>query len=505
MLRFSFLLLLACCLPDCNLQDGHQTETPGSVTPGPVPFVLTIAEHPIAAMPALHSMALAEHDGKLILLAGRTNGMHGFPGGRSTTAGPSFPVTSANENVYVIDLAAGTLLGSASVKGLGDALWPQLASTNTQYITMDKWMILAGGYGVTADASTFVTFGRITAIDMDALIATVTGGGVLDAAFAQQNIASVEATFAAITGGSLEQIGDNYGLVLGHQYDGQYTVGGGGVNQVYSNAIRMFSMTVDDSAATPVLTATMIGINPSDALNQPPDSTYHRRDLTVAPAIMPGGQAVIGVYGGVFKGGNFEGYVTPMYASSDPSCPAVVNFVEDTTATQWLSQYHCALIQAYATGTSSMYSTFFGGISQYYWDAATSSLKRDPIDLANGIDGLPFIDSISTLKRDGTGTQQYLLQGLTFPPAASAPVCGSEPAKFLGGETDFILADGIPTLAGGVIDLDKITSPTMIGYLVGGMASTKPYPGNATCASNKVYKVTLDPTRSADTVTLTLP
>src|SRR5260370_36429748 len=42
------------------------------------------------------------------------------------------------------------------------------------------------------------------------------------------------------------------------------------------------------------------------------------------------------------------------------------------------------------TATTEIYTTFFGGISQYYWDAATKSLKHDELNLSQGIDGLPF-------------------------------------------------------------------------------------------------------------------
>ena len=45
----------------------------------------------------------------------------------------------------------------------------------------------------------------------------------------------------------------------------------------------------------------------------------------------------------------------------------------------------------------------------------------------------------------------------------------------------------------------------VIGYVVGGIAATAPYPGPATCASDMIYAVTLDPTAATRTVRLDNP
>src|SRR2546429_6787993 len=95
--------------------------------------------------------------------------------------------------------------------------------------------------------------------------------------------------------------------------------------------------------------------------------------------------------------------------------------------TLFRSQYNTAAIQLFDNrgGSGTIYTTFFGGISQYYWDEATKTLKHDALNLAQGIDGLPFINSVSTLKMptsNDTGSQ-FLHVGQTLPPASSGSQC----------------------------------------------------------------------------------
>jgi hypothetical protein len=184
----------------------------------------------------------------------------------------------------------------------------------------------------------------------------------------------------------------------------------------------------------------------------------------------------------------------------------------NTITTQLMSQYDSAAIQLYDSTGKIIYTTFMGGISQYYWDAATNSLKRDAPDISKGIDGLPFINSISTLKMptsNDTGTQ-YLHVGETFAPSSSIPQCSNGTstvsAPLGGAETKFVIASGVQQVTPGVVTLNSITSTSVVGYLVGGIAATVPYSANGpTCASNMFYTVTLNPTQPTNTIKLQAP
>jgi hypothetical protein len=244
-----------------------------------------------------------------------------------------------------------------------------------------------------------------------------------------------------------------------------------------------------------------------------PENPYHRRDYTLLPSIDAAGKRRLVAYGGVFKGGRIEGFLNPVFISPGAG---TVTLTPNTATSQLLSQYDTAAIQLFDNrgGSGTIYTTFFGGISQYYWDEATQNLKRDPLNLNktdNPKDGLPFINSVSTLKMptsSDTGIQ-YLHIGQSFPPSSAIPQCsgtnGNAPAPFGGTETKFVIASGLTEATPGVLQLSSIKGTTVIGYMVGGIASTAPYPNGATCASNMFYQVTLNPAQPANTVQLQLP
>ena len=55
------------------------------------------------------------------------------------------------------------------------------------------------------------------------------------------------------------------------------------------------------------------------------------------------------------------------------------------------------------------------------------------------------------------------------------PSTGSNPGKTLlfGAGADFMQSDGISAYSNGVFQLDKIKKPTILGYIVGGIMSTR--------------------------------
>lgn len=527
------LALVACSTPSEPAADGKQAakveKEAGPVEPtpvdppptdppptgkAPVPFSIQLAAAKIEGFAGLHSEAGAMHEGLIVLMAGRRNGMHAFPPERKAAQIQAFPRTEANETIYVIDPAKSVLRGSAGIDKLPESYQQQLRATNTASVYEDGWLYIVGGY--TYEGESMKTLDRVTAIDVAALIEAIEAGQPLDEAFATAHMAQASNLALAVTGGGLHKLGDQFLLVFGNQFDGLYTPGESVAVQTYSESVRAFGFALDSSSGAPKLTVTFAGSDPAVGVQQDPEGPYHRRDGLVEPAMDTRGQLRIAAYGGVFKGGRMEGYTTPIYIDADSTQKLGFSITEDTTATQLLSHYDCALIQTYDGSSSVMYSTFLGGISQYYWDAASGSLKRDPVDLSKGIDGLPFIDSVSTLRlsniTDGyTDTAQYLHEGQSFPPPDARPSCsdgaGSQrEATLLGAETVFFAAAGVPTYDNGVLRLDQITEPTVVGYLVGGIAATTPYSVNGpTCASDIIYTVTLNPNVPSKTTELQAP
>ena len=514
-LRWSLLLLGALLLGP-----GLIAAQPAPST-ADIPYSLGLQAFTIAGYPGLHSFAMAGAPSQVVLLGGRINGLHGFAPSADAAQAPSFPKQYANDTVYVLDLVNRKLLGQAKVTGLPKPYLNQFQATNLQYLLEDGFLYIVGGYGPDPTTGTMVTLPYLTAVDFNALVKTVTTGGALDAAFAQANMASFQHPALAITGGDLEVQGGSVLLTYGHMFNGEYSSDGGGqVQQEYSNSIRVFSIQASRGTSGVQLQASYTGSYPTVTSGMNPDNPFHRRDLTVKPALDPTGTPRIGVYGGVFKGGKMQGYVTPLYVT--PGSNVGLSVTEDTTAAQLLSQYDCATLQIYSKSKGAMYSTFLGGISQFYWDPSCNCLKGDAVNLSTRpIDGLPFISSVSTFRVTAAGSAQFLHQGAAFPPAGAAPTCpgtsgGTVTAQYLGAETKFVPAAGLPS-TNEVILLDNLSGKTVLGYLIGGIAAWCP-PVNGqtvpncyasgqgtTCASSQIYQVTLDPGTPTPTVRLSPP
>lgn len=480
---------------------------------GDVPYSLTLEAFSIDGLPGLHSYAYAGTANQAVLLAGRTNGLHGFEPSRKAAEFPSFPTEYANNVIYLVDLTQRKLLGQATIDNLPKPYANQLQASNTQYYLDGDWLYVAGGYGPDPSTGVMATLPLLTVIDFQALVQTLSSGGALDATFAGANMAMFQHPALAITGGDVQLLGNQFLVVYGQRFDGVYTPGGGQVSQEYSNSVRVFTVSTARGESGLELAVTYQGADPNSTSGMDPDNPYHRRDLNVAPAMSPSGQERIGVYGGVFKGGRMEGYEEPIYITADSlSQPLGLLIQEDTAAHQLLSQYDCAQLQLYSTSRQTMYSTFFGGMSYYYWEESCSCLQHDTLDLNMGIDGLPFINSISTLQVTGAGTAQFLHTGATFPPASAMPQCKAADgtwvnADLLGSETKLILVPNLPLTTNGVLQLDSIQETTVIGYLVGGIASTAAYGSTqgVTCASDQIYQLTLNPSQATSTVKLEAP
>jgi len=483
-----------------------------------IPYSLALEGFTIAGFPGVHSAAIAGAPEKLVMIGGRRNGLHGFPSNSTAGQAPAFPKTEANDTIYVLDLKNRKLLGSAQVGSLPPKVAKQFMATNTQSELLNGWFYIIGGYASDPQTGAFATLGYVTVVNFDALADAVINKQPLDATFASANIVQFDHLALAITGGELELLPDASGatdfvLAFGQQFDGEYTTGGGLVNQIYSDGVRVFQFTYPPNSAKPSAVNFITAVPNPPGTQMDPENPYHRRDYTLLPSVDASGKRRLVAYGGVFKGGRIEGFLNPVFIGSGSG---TVTLTPNTKTTQLLSQYDTAAIQLFDNrgGSGTIYTTFFGGISQYYWDDASKSLKRDPLNLNktdNAKDGLPFINSISTLKTptsSDTGIQ-YLHTGQPFFPNSAVPTCasatGNTAAPFGGTETKFIIASGIPLATPGVLQLSSITGTSVVGYMVGGIASTAPYPNGATCASSTFYQVTLNPTQPTSTVQLQAP
>ena len=106
----------------------------------------------------------------------------------------------------------------------------------------------------------------------------------------------------------------------------------------------------------------------------------------------------------------------------------------------------------YDADGNKMHSIFFGGISQYFLDDAGALVQDNDV---------PFVSTIGRVTRsaDGSMVEQKI----------------GELPTLLGASSEFIIHPETPLYAPGVINLNALPEDTaLIGYLIGGIASTQP-------------------------------
>jgi hypothetical protein len=374
----------------------------------------------IPGLPGLHSFAVGEHDGKWLLIGGRRDGMH--------LKFNAFGTSGANQNIFIVEPLTGQLW-QRSLAELPDTLREQLHSTNMEFVQTGETLLFAGGYGRSEVAQNHVTYPYLTLIDVPGLMDAVTGGGALLPHFQQ-----IRDTFFAVTGGQLLPIADTFYLVGGHFFEGVYSANSGpNLTQVYTDAIRKFTLGDNNGIAAVTHKSTIV-----DELN------LHRRDYNMAPQILQNGEPGLVAFSGVFQPGlallPFQNVV-----EIDPSGHKPVDGF-----TQYLANYHCAKAPLYAQGANEMHTLFFGGMSQYWLDAADSLIKDNRV---------PFVRTVSRVSRLADGQYEEVAFDAELP-------------FFTGTSAEFIFAEGVPLLPNGVADYDAMPDgEQLLGYIVGGIVT----------------------------------
>ncbi|RPH54252.1 hypothetical protein EHM82_07135, partial [bacterium] len=157
------LLLLAVLILGPGLACAQKTAAPPPAPAPDVPYSLGLQAFTIPGFPGLHSFAMAGTPSQVVLLGGRTNGLHGFAPSTDAAQAPSFPKQYANDTVYVLDLINKKVFGQAKVTGLPQPYLSQYQATNLQYLLQDGFLYVVGGYGPDPTTGTMVTLPFLTA------------------------------------------------------------------------------------------------------------------------------------------------------------------------------------------------------------------------------------------------------------------------------------------------------------------------------------------------------
>jgi hypothetical protein len=437
---------------------GQGLPASGTATPtaGALPYDLHLTEVTIPGLPRLHSFAVAQSGGEWLLVTGRRSGLHSI----DTALVNAFPVSGANDSIYVVN-PAQQRVWAASVRSLPDSIADALTVTNANAYQDGEWLYLIGGYGHDSRTDSMVTFPTLLGVNVPGMIAAVKSGGSLAPHVTRRS------NFAwKVAGGQLAKVNGRFYLVMGQRFDGLYSADPSNwdkFTQIYTERIQVGRITPPPSLAFTV--DTIINQNPNEWARN-----FHRRDLNVLGAFDPQGNKRLAVYGGVFVPGQDAAYRVPVYISGNGARV-------DSTFFQAMSQYDAAALLLYDRTSRGMYTTLFGGISLYFYDNERKQLHVDT--------GLPFIDDVSVIAVDPTGTRQWAFPW-TLPAllGADARVILDEGLQ-MDAETDVVFLDALPRNAA-----------TQVGWLYGGIESTVPQTEDQqrqTGASNRVFQVWVTP------------
>ena len=445
----------------------NQTETLSPVLPeNSLPFTLEIDQASFSLPAGIQAYASAIYKGKWILIAGRTNGVHGFD-----NVGNNFPPGFQNTTIYVVDPSSGATI-SRSLTDLSSGLSQEeidtLSVTASQFFQKNDTLYIVGGYGINTATGKMETKSTLTAIDLNRLIKWVTEG---NPSF-KQALRQVSHPLLQVTGGALFQ-NDNHHpflLMLGQKFTGLYRDNSNGV---YTKQIRSFWL--NDNGKN-------LSIFPNLNNSRVTFPDYRRRDLNVVPIMRHNHPAYV-AFAGVFtlETGVWTVPITifPDGSSFEPN-PNVPH-----TFKQAMNHYNCATLGLYSVSSKDMYVVLLGGISYGFFSGGVFETDAE----------IPFINQITTIKIDKEDNYTQHLMNREYPFIAST---GSNPGNQLlfGAEAQFFEVDHIPTFMNGVIQLDKLPdTPIIIGYIVGGIMSTLPntnVPSDST-SSPYVFTVKLIP------------
>jgi hypothetical protein len=472
--RFVVLGLSLMAAGGLQARAAHQTDTTSPIVIGgelPYRLLLRTVDYGQVQLPTLHSFARAEWNGKWVLLGGRTNGLHGFDGGGLQ----NFPPAYQNREIWVIDPVAKTqwhrsLTDSSSA--LSQRQIDSLSTTNMQFYQDEDRLYFSGGYGFDT-TERFITYDTLTAIDLPELIAWAQGGaGGLEGAVRQ-----LSDPLFQVTGGYMGAIEDRAHLIFGQNFQGGYV---SGRNGVYTNQVRSFTIQ-DDGTTLSIAQPTV----------SPPDPNYRRRDFNVAPMLArgAGGEIVKSwtAFGGVFT--ETDGAWTVPVEISAIGVPAMADPALPETFRQGMNGYTSARIGLYSAANDEMHNVLLGGISLRQVDRATGEIISD--------DQLPFINQVTAIVRDASGTYTQYLLDEEFPDIRDDD---GNRLRF-GTNAEFFPAAGVAIYDNGTLRLDELTKPMTIGYVFGGLMSDSGNGGD-TAASSFVFEVVLHPVPEPPTLAL---
>lgn len=509
---------------------GGLTTTDSSGYSGP-PYTIQLQEYVNSSLPDLHSYTHAIYMDTIIMIGGRTNGLHGD--------GYNFYQSETNKTVYIIATNGWSTPDKWTVSSMPESKIKvagvntnQFRSNNAQFFTEGSVLYIVGGLlganvptrlkdpknpngglelvagAKSADGAPPtgpITLPYMTAVNLPDLIRFVTKGTALSSTSLRQ----VQNDSLAVTGGELEVMNNVVNLVFG--WDFSFS------GDLYTHQIRTFTYTDDGKS----LSISPITVCKTCWDNQPDSSDsgyYRRRDGSISPMLDPADSTpALVYYAGVFKNGNTN-FDNPVWIGSNSA--AEQPFVMRSNV------YTCQVVPVYSGSRKQSYATMLGGMrnATYNGGAITKPVEltatNAPVTSVPGdFSTIPFSNQITTLMVDSKHSiKQYLLPD-SFPPTISPLVLPPSPKDSVGkqilpagsityngaeAELLWTLSSSNGLLSNGVVDYDAFIKANpgggSIGYIHGGIASTllNVFGNKAqhySVASNRIFAVKIVPVK----------
>jgi len=472
-MKFMKLIYFCTIMLGCGaaLDANNQTPDVSTIHQGDkLPFKVQIEQADFSLPNGIHSGVFAVYKGKWLFLAGRTNGLHGF-----TDTPDNFPPSQQNRTIYVVDPNSGTVhsrLLTDPESGLDQQQIDTLSVTSPQFYQTKSTLYITGGYGYDNINATYGTKDTLTAINIRGLMHWVLNPSAGETA--ARHIRQISDPLFQATGGVMVQVGKLPTLLIfGQNFAGYYLDNSDGD---YLQQVRRFRI-IDDG----------VHLSFKDKGSKPAgqDPNYRRRDLSIVPCIKSVWDLPIPYYvalSGVFTltGG---AWTVPVLITANGR-PSMASPLDPNTFKQGMNNYICPSVGLFSKHRNDMYTVLFGGISYEYFHNGVFQTDSE----------LPFINQVTTIRIDKHGKFTQYLMDSEYPVILSTQ---SNPGNQLlfGAGAFFIEAEGLPMHNNGVIKMDELgKSPILLGYIVGGIQSTKHNTDTTSdsAASPYIFKVTLE-------------
>lgn len=438
------------------------------------PFTIKIELADFQLSMGLQSGVKAVYNDKWLLLCGRTNGLHGFENS------DDFPRSKQNTTVFVVDPITRTVKTRSLLEpksALNQDQIDSLSVVSPQYYVKGNTLYITGGYGVISSSGDFSTKDILTAIDIPGLMEWVLNPR--NNTTAAQFIRQISNPVFRVTGGAMFKIKKNPTLlVFGQDFEGQYNPGSNGI---YTRQVRRFNI-IDDGNNLDVEV-----LDPDPII---PDPNFRRRDLNVVQTISVDTKTNNLNYGlvalsGVFVPGNNGGVWTVPVTITGDGHPTMADLNLPGTFKQAMNNYASSHVALFSNNLAEMYMVLFGGITFGFFE--NGQFMTDS--------GIPFTSEVTAIKIDTLGNFSQYLMNEEFPALTSKSINFGNRLLF-GAGAFFVSNSNISSYANNLLDYDSLKNePTVIGYIVGGIQSTKPNTKSRfdSSASPYIFKVTVIP------------